>query len=209
MPAAGQVNDNLEAQATTICGEFFASTDDRTIGVLSDICHFSKERVRLVDLSRQTYLSTENILPDKKGYVDAASLPTTESTTAFFVGDVLVSNIRPYYKKIVYCFFNGGCSTDVLCFQANNPAASAFLYYTLYNDKFFQHVEAGYKGTKMPRGDKKQIMEYKIATPSESELSAFSQIILPILQQKSETSRELNKLRILAETMLTQLSSHR
>ena len=72
-------------------------------GILSDICSYSKEKVAVSELNVNTYFSTENMLPEKAGSTKATSLPTTPQTTACRKDDTLISNIRPYFKKIVYC----------------------------------------------------------------------------------------------------------
>ena len=74
----------------------------------------------------------------------------------------IVSNIRPYFKKIWMADDDGGCSNDVLVFRADRGCDSTFLYYILANDAFFNYASATSKGTKMPRGDKTAIMQYKV-----------------------------------------------
>ena len=66
---------------------------------LGDICDFAKDRISVENLSYKNYISTENLLPNKCGMVTATSLPKVSTTLAFKIGDVLVSNIRPYFKK--------------------------------------------------------------------------------------------------------------
>ena len=129
---------------------------------LSDICHYVKGKVDVSELDNSTYISTENMLPDKRGVTEAASLPTTLQTQIYEKDDVLVSNIRPYFKKIWFADQNGGCSNDVLVFRANEGVEPGFLYYVLADDKFFDFSMATSKGTKMPRGDKKALMEYEV-----------------------------------------------
>lgn len=129
---------------------------------LSDICSYYKEKTNVSGLTETTYISTENMQPNKGGVTEASNLPATTQTQAFSVGDVLVSNIRPYFKKIWQASFDGGCSNDVLVFRANEGVDSTFLYYVLANDKFFDYSMATSKGTKMPRGDKSSIMEYEV-----------------------------------------------
>ena len=75
---------------------------------------------------------------------------------------MLVSNIRPYFKKIWHADNEGGCSNDVLVFRAKDGIDSDYLYYVLANDEFFDYSMATSKGTKMPRGDKNAIMEYEV-----------------------------------------------
>ena len=113
--------------------------------MLSDICSYSRDRVAVSELNTSTYFSTENMLPGKAGSTDASSLPTIPQTTACHKGDTLISNIRPYFKKIVYCEGRCGCSTDVLCFTPVQPKYAAYLFSTLYADKFFAFMVAGSK----------------------------------------------------------------
>ena len=129
---------------------------------LSDICEYAKGKVAVETLDERTYISTENMLPNKGGIDIASSLPTISQTQEYMVGDVLVSNIRPYFKKIWHAEFEGGCSNDVLVFRARDGTDPDFLYYVLANDEFFNYSMATSKGTKMPRGDKKALMEYEV-----------------------------------------------
>ncbi|RLK62620.1 restriction endonuclease subunit S [Atopobacter sp. AH10] len=129
---------------------------------LSDISFFAKGKVDVSDLTDANYISTENMLPNKCGVTTASSLPNTLQTRAYQKNDILVSNIRPYFKKIWFANCNGGCSNDVLVFRANDNIDARFLYYVLANDAFFDYSTATSKGTKMPRGDKTAIMEYKV-----------------------------------------------
>ena len=129
---------------------------------LSDICVFRKGKVDVSKLTLKTYISTENMLPYKGGVTEASSLPTVQLTQEYKKGDILVSNIRPYFKKIWQAKCDGGCSNDVLVFQGNSNIDGDFLYYILANDDFFAYSMATSKGTKMPRGDKTSIMQYEV-----------------------------------------------
>ena len=130
---------------------------------LSDICFYAKGKVNVSGLTDADYISTENMLPHKGGITTAASLPSTIQTQAYKKDDVLVSNIRPYFKKIWFADCNGGCSNDVLVFRAKKGTDARFLYYVLADDAFFDYSTATSKGTKMPRGDKTAIMQYEVA----------------------------------------------
>ena len=101
-------------------------------------------------------------MPNKGGIVDAGALPSAQYTQQYIKDDILVSNIRPYFKKIWMADDDGGCSNDVLVFRADRGCDSTFLYYILANDAFFNYASATSKGTKMPRGDKTAIMQYKV-----------------------------------------------
>lgn len=129
---------------------------------LENISDYVTEKIELKNLNNKTYISTENILPNKAGVINATTLPNIKCTSAFQKGDVLVSNIRPYFKKIWRATFAGGCSNDVLVFRAKNGINNEFLYYILSDDKFFEYSMSTAKGTKMPRGDKNSLMKYEI-----------------------------------------------
>lgn len=198
-----KINDNLEQQTQALYQKYFPETDNA--GKLADLCDFSKDKIAVSELNVKNYFSTENMLPDKKGTTEAANLPAVEQTTACHIGNVLVSNIRPYFKKILYCHCEGGCSTDVLCFVPKILELSAYLYCTLYADKFFDFMVAGSKGTKMPRGDKKQIMTYSVCLPSENELKNFNAAVLPMFQLIESNRRENARLSLLRDTLLPKL----
>ena len=203
-----KINDNLADLLQTVYQERFGDTSlIANQGILSDICSYSRDKVAVSELNVSTYFSTENMLSGKAGSTEATSLPTTSQTTACHKGDTLISNIRPYFKKIVYCEDNCGCSTDVLCFTPSQPRYSAYLFSTLYADKFFAFMVAGSKGTKMPRGDKQQIMTYPVVLPSEEELAGFNTIASPLLEQIYSNSAENKRLSILRDTLLPKLMS--
>lgn len=203
-----KINDNLAELLQTVYQERFGDVSAATEqGMLSDICSYSRDRVAVSELNASTYFSTENMLPGKAGATEAASLPTIPQTTACHKGDTLISNIRPYFKKIVYCEDRCGCSTDVLCFTPVQPKYAAYLFSTLYADKFFAFMVAGSKGTKMPRGDKQQIMAYPVALPSDEELDEFNKLALPILAQLHSNKAENKRLSATRDALLPKLMS--
>ena len=83
---------------------------------------------------------------------------------AYFTGDTLIANIRPYLKKVWFATMNGVCSADVLAIQPIKVYPE-FLYNMIAQDAFIEYVMSGAKGSKMPRGDKSHIMYYKTAIP--------------------------------------------
>ena len=203
-----EINKNLSDLLQAIYQKQFGEVSlGANQGILSDICSYSKEKVAVSELNVNTYFSTENMLPEKAGSTKATSLPTTLQTTACRKGDTLISNIRPYFKKIVYCEDMCGCSTDVLCFTPVQSQYAAYLFSTLYTDKFFAFMVAGSKGTKMPRGDKQQIMTYPVVLPSEEELAGFNAIAFPVLEQLNSNKAENKRLSALRDALLPKLMS--
>lgn len=159
---------------------------------LADICEYVKGKVDVAILNEENYISTENMIPNKGGIAKASSLPTIAQTQVFFSGDVLVSNIRPYFKKIWFAEFDGGCSNDVLVFRAKNGVSKRFLYYVLADDTFFDYSMATSKGTKMPRGDKAAIMKYVVPDFTYEEQEKIAEI-LKTLDRKIQLNTEINE----------------
>ena len=159
---------------------------------LSDICRFVNGKVYVSGLDNSTYISTENMLPNKGGVTEASTLPNIDLTQIYQQHDVLVSNIRPYFKKVWFADQEGGCSNDVLVFRAKEGVDPGFLYYVLADDKFFNYATATSKGTKMPRGDKKSIMEYEVP---DFDLDTQRKIasLLGNIDAKIIVNREINK----------------
>lgn len=159
---------------------------------LSDISYFVNEKINIEELNDSTYISTENMLPDKGGVTKSSGLPNANYTQCFSEEDILLSNIRPYFKKIWYATFNGGCSNDVLVLRAKCNVCSKFLYYVLSDDKFFEYDTATSKGTKMPRGDKVAIMKYSVPQYNLSTQEKIARV-LSSLDDKIELNNKINQ----------------
>ena len=127
---------------------------------LSECADFRNERTKQIDF--ETYISTENMLPNKAGVSTAESLPDVKTTTKYLPKDILLSNIRPYFKKIWFSNREGGCSNDVLVVTAKQGVNPNYLYYVLSDNNFFNYDTITSKGTKMPRGTPKAIMKYLV-----------------------------------------------
>ena len=157
---------------------------------ISDISKIITNKVNGCELSNENYISTENMLPNCGGVTSASSVPTTK-VTSFLEGDVLLSNIRPYFKKVWFARFDGGCSNDVICLRADkNKCLPQYLYYTLSTDKFIDSFSASSKGTKMPRGDKNALLSYDFPERSIEE-QLYIVDILGTLDEKIENNENI------------------
>ena len=149
-----------------------------------------KDRIETSFLDTSSYVSTENMLPSKAGITLSSGVPSGNAIK-YEKEDILISNIRPYFKKIWRADRNGGCSADVICLRASNSIDPLFLYYLLSQDLFFDYVMQGAKGTKMPRGDRNQIMQWTVSLPSKSEQRKIASV-LSALDDKIEVNRRIN-----------------
>ena len=163
--------------------------------VLGDVCSLVTEKCPASEAEIATYVSSENLLPNYGDKQEASSLPTEGMVTVFRRGDILISNIRPYFKKIWYASTGGTCSTDVIVLRAKDHTASPYFYSCLRQDSFFSYVMAGAKGTKMPRGDKQWIMKFPIGSACpKAELKAMTNALAKVSTNNQE-SRSLVSLR--------------
>lgn len=102
---------------------------------LKDIARYVTDKVSSDTIGLENYVTTDSILQNKAGRVEASNLPPTSCMlTQFQKGDILIANIRPYLKKIWLSDINGGCNADVLVFRAINGYSSAFAYAVLMQD---------------------------------------------------------------------------
>lgn len=162
---------------------------------LSDICELVNQKIKInVAINNNLcnkYISTENMLPNKQGISVASNIPSSGSVTLYRKDDTLVSNIRPYFKKIWLAEDDSCCSNDVLVFRAKNNYSSDYIYYTLSNDTFFNYAMKTSKGTKMPRGDKKSIMDYDI-TLLDTNTQVKTTAILKRIDAKIDLNNKIN-----------------
>lgn len=159
---------------------------------LGDICEYSRNRISISEVNLCNYVSTENLLKERAGKTIADSIPEQSNFYEYNKGCTLVSNIRPYFKKIWFADIRGGCSNDVLVYRPNKEINDKWLYYLLSQDSFFDFVMSGAKGTKMPRGDKSQIMKFSVALPPLDEQKKIA-AILSALDDKIELNNKINR----------------
>lgn len=145
---------------------------------MSEVAFYSKDRIDCNSLNEDTYVGVENMIKDKKGKIKASTVPQGKAIK-YIDGDILIGNIRPYLKKIWKADSIGGTNGDVLCIRIKDPQilTSNYLFYVLSSDSFFKYDNTFAKGGKMPRGDKKAIMNFPIPIPSLSEQKRIADIL--------------------------------
>ena len=159
---------------------------------LKDIADYVTEKISSDAIDLDSYITTDSLLQNKAGRDKAVNMPPqTCMLTRYKVGDILVANIRPYLKKVWMADIDGGCNADVLVFRAKSNHSANFLYAVLLQDAFYTYAMKGAKGSKMPRGDKDQIMRYEIPMLSLSEESIGKFIV--DINAKIALNREINR----------------
>ena len=156
---------------------------------LKEVADFQKDRVSTELLNESTYISTENIQQNFGGIQLANTVPTNANVIAYNKNDILLSNIRPYLKKVWLADRNGGCSADVFVLRSR-CCEQSFLYNVIASDRFIGYVMSGAKGVKMPRGDKKQMENFKFSLPSVIEQRKISRL-LSLLDERIATQNKI------------------
>lgn len=193
-----QINDYLAEIGEALVANLEANT------ALGDVCGFVGNKRNIDSIQIDEYVSTESLLQNRRGRQRASSIPESGKVTSFEIGDVLISNIRPYFQKIWRASFHGGCSNDVLVFRSNDTSYASCLYFVLRRSEFFDFVMRGAKGTKMPRGDKKRMLGYLVP----GSIDGNSAMLLNyIVEQMSFNSIESERLVELKDALLPKLMS--
>ncbi|MBQ7216400.1 MAG: hypothetical protein IJS39_10510, partial [Synergistaceae bacterium] len=124
-----------------------------------------------------------------------ADLPAG-SVIQFQRGDILLSNIRPYLKKLWLAGFDGGCSPDVLVFRSRDDEVytGMFAYYAMRRDEFFDFVMQDVKGMKMPRGKREHILDYVVPLPPIEEQRRFLHEVLTLEAEIAQAKKDLESL---------------
>ena len=174
---------------------------------VADVAEFGRGKVDVSILNEDTYISTENMLENRGGVSRATSLPSVATVPSFKTGQILVSNIRPYFKKIRMAHFDGGRSPDVLAFEPIVPQSTEFLYNLMYQDAFFEFMTRTAKGAKMPRGDKDAITGWRFPCPDEALMVYFSEKVRPYYEYINSLKSENDSLAELRDTLLPKLLS--
>lgn len=130
------------------------------------IADFVRDRIAAVDIPAGHYVSTINLLSDFDGLAEKPEMPPPGSAIAYRAGDILMSNIRPYLRKIWVADRSGGASNDVIVARPGKKIVPTFLGHLLMSDRFISYIMDGAKGVKMPRGDLEQIQGFEVPLPS-------------------------------------------
>ena len=127
--------------------------------------------------------------------VTAPKLPPSGSATRFKINDILISNIRPYLKKVWFASKEGGASNDVIVIRAKEKVGDRYLSFMLKNDVFIEYVMKGAKGVKMPRGDIFLMQEYPLAYPSKPEQQKIADCLSSIDDLITAQTQKLDTLK--------------
>lgn len=136
---------------------------------LGDVALYPKKRIAANEVVQNAYVGVESLLSNMQGRRPVTPVPNESSCIEFLPKDILLGNIRPYLKKIWLSDIAGGTNGDVIVLRLKEGLASClmpdFLFEVLKGDSFFSFFIQHSRGGKMPRGDKKQVLTFRIPIP--------------------------------------------
>ena len=183
----------------------FRGADGWDADALGVVANFVNEKVPLERVALENYISTENILPDYGGIAKASKLPTAGAVTRYRPNDTLVSNIRPYLKKVWVADKEGGASNDVIVIRAKQNLLPQYFSCLLKNDAFIDYVMTGAKGVKMPRGDVGSMKAYRTLYPSKAEQQKIAECLSSVDELIAAQARKVAALKTHKKGLMQQL----
>jgi type I restriction enzyme S subunit len=183
----------------------FRWAEEWDVEALGNVASFVNEKIPLERVAVENYVSTENILPDYGGVAKASKLPTKGSVTRYRPSDTLVSNIRPYLKKVWVADKEGGASNDVIVISAKQRLHPEYLSCLLKNDAFIDYVMTGAKGVKMPRGDVASMKAYPTLYPSKAEQQKIADCLGSVDRLIAAQGRKVDALKTYKKGLMQQI----
>jgi|GEM_PF-1302315 len=166
-------------------GNEFPEWEEKTIG---EVCKYGNTHK-----IGKNYIKVENMNKDFSG-VTFLEPSLEKKGIVYGIGDVLMSNIRPYLRKAWLSDRGGVCDSDVLVFHLKDGVNvdSTFLYYTIASSEFVKWSMIGARGTKMPRCDKQHLLEKRIFLPCMTEQQKIGSFLAEI-DKEIEIQKEFIK----------------
>ena len=166
-------------------GNEFPEWEEKMLG---EVCKYGNTHK-----TGKNYINVENMNKDFSG-VTFLEPSLERKGIVYDVGDVLMSNIRPYLRKAWLADRSGICDSDVLVFHLKDGVDidSTFLYYTIASSELVKWAMIGARGTKMPRCDKQHLMEKRIFLPCKEEQQKIGSFLAEI-DKEIEIQKEFIK----------------
>lgn len=173
------------------------------LGLVTDIISV---KVDIKNATLENYVSTDNMLMNFGGVINAEKLPNIAKVNSFKKDDILFSNIRTYFKKVWRCSFSGTVSPDVLVFRPKDDRLidNRYLYYLLCNPEFTDYSVLTSRGAKMPRGDKDALQLYRFLLPPLPEQKTIAGVLSSLDDKIDLLHRQNKTLEAMAETLFRQ-----
>ena len=176
----------LEETARLTYRKWFGGSEQCGTATLGEICREVRRGVSPDAIAPDTpYIGLEHMPRRSISLCEWESAQKVSSTKlAFEAGDILFGKIRPYFHKVGIAFVDGVASSDAIVIKPLRPELHAYVLMTVSSDAFVAAASQGMKeGSKMPRADWKQLLNYSVVMPDDDTLTEFNKVLNPILEQ--------------------------
>ena len=176
----------LEETARLTYRKWFGGSEQGRAATLGEICREVRRGVSPDAIAPDTpYIGLEHMPRRSISLCEWESAQKVTSTKlAFEAGDILFGKIRPYFHKVGITFVDGVASSDAIVIKPLRTELYAYVLMTVSSDAFVAAASQGMKeGSKMPRADWKQLLNYSVAMPDDDALAEFNKVLNPIIEQ--------------------------
>ena len=198
----------LEETARLTYRKWFGGMEQGRAATLGEICREVRRGVSPDAIAPDTpYIGLEHMPRRSISLCEWESAQKVTSTKlAFEAGDILFGKIRPYFHKVGITFVDGVASSDAIVIKPLRPELHAYVLMTVSSDAFVAAASQGMKeGSKMPRADWKQLLNYSVALPDEDTLTEFNKVLNPILEQLKTLCFSIRNLAAARDMLLPRL----
>ncbi len=198
----------LEETARLAYRKWFGGAEQGRAATLGEICREVRRGVRPDAIAPDTpYIGLEH-MPRRSISLCEWELAqkVTSTKLAFEAGDILFGKIRPYFHKVGITFVDGVASSDAIVIKPLRTELYAYVLMTVSSDAFVAAASQGMKeGSKMPRADWKQLLNYSVAMPDDDTLAEFNNVLNPILEQLKTLCFSIRNLAAARDMLLPRL----
>ncbi len=171
---------------------------------LGDVCDFDKTQGVYRGLP---YVGLEHIESHTARFTGSLQPTQVKSSTFRFSKDhVLYGRLRPYLNKVLVPDFEGHCSTEIFPIKPSSQLLREYLLYWLLSEETVQRINATCTGTRMPRADMNEVLEFEFPVPPLAEqqriVSILDQAFENIAVTKANAEKNLKNVRALFEAEL-------
>ena len=198
----------LEETARLTYRKWFGGAGQGNTATLGAICREVRRGVSPDAIAPDTpYIGLEHMPRRSISLCEWESAQKVTSTKlAFEAGDILFGKIRPYFHKVGITFVDGVASSDAIVIKPLRPELHAYVLMTVSSDAFVAAASQGMKeGSKMPRADWKQLLNYSVVMPDDDTLAEFNKVLNPIIEQLKALCFSIRNLATARDMLLPRL----
>lgn len=123
----------------------------------------------------------------------------------FKAGDIVYSKIRPYLRKVILADFDGLCSADMYPLTTNRAASPGFMLAVLLGHKFSTFAEAVSARSGIPKINRSELAEYRVALPPLPEQRAIAAALSDVDGLMGALDALIEKKRAIKQAAMQQL----